>query len=394
MSQTTSASLASMDQHTAPGSRVGTRLRGWLTAGTSHLATLTALGGLLIFLAYAIGGWRVMATSTPATGQAFSWLKPDSWSIALLQSGNSILDVLGLAVALYAAYGIARWPALIPAFAGGMAAVTMGTGYLGGLAAGVLAGLLTRALQRITVPDTWRSLTDRAVFPLLTALLTAGVFFSAIVSPVLAWFTSWLNGKLTQYELTGHHLLLGLVLGLLVCCDLGGALYKIAYGYALVGIEEFTPTPAHLTFMAVVMAAGMVPTMGLSLASAVRGKLFTPAERGYGKVAWMLGLVAVPEGVIPFAVRDPLRVIPASMAGGAVTGVLTVAFGAGISVPHAGFLAFSQIDKPLLFAAAIAAGTLVTAGVAIALKSLTRAEVPATANTPTLKARKKVLAAN
>ncbi|MFD4878916.1 fructose-specific PTS transporter subunit EIIC [Streptomyces sp. NPDC058420] len=393
MSQTISVSPAPMDQHSAPSGRTGTRLRDWLTAGTSHLASVVTLGGLLLTLAYVIGGWKIMQISLPVTGADFSWLNPASWAETLQETGNGIMEILGLGVALYAAYGIACWPALIPAFAGGVAAATLNTGYLGGLTAGVIAGGVTLALQKISVPDRLRALTEKGVFPLLAAVVTAGMFFAGIISPALAWLNTWLNGKLVQYELTDHHLVLGLILGLLVCCDLGGALYKIAYGYALSGINTSAPTPAHMVFMAVVMAAGMAPTLGLSLATMARGKLFTPAERGYGKVAWILGLSAVPEGVIPFGVRDPLRVIPAAMAGGAVTGVLTMAFGSGTDVPHAGFLAFSQIGKPLLFAAAIAAGTLVTAGVAIALKSLSKAEVPATAPAST-KTRKRVLAAH
>ncbi|MFK0154757.1 fructose-specific PTS transporter subunit EIIC [Streptomyces sp. NPDC090493] len=370
-----------MDQDAPPGARAVTRLGRWLTDGTPYLAILTGLGGLLVVLAYAIGGWQIIQTSTDVVGQGFSWLRPASWAVAMLQTGNLVVDILGLAVALYAAYGVAGQSALIPAFAGGLAAVTMNTGYLGGLAAGVLAGAVTRALERITVPARWRAVTAKAVIPLITTLATAVVFFSALVNPQLAHLNSWMYGHLVALEVTDHHLLLGLVLGLAVCCDLGGAVYKIAYGYALAGIQSYSPIPAHTSFMAVVMAAGMVPPVGLSLATVIRRKLFTPAERSYGKVAWLPGLAFVPEAAVPFALRDPLRVIPASMAGGAVTGLLITTFGSTIPVPHGGFFAADQLGKPLLFAVAVAAGALVTAGVAVALKSLRRTEIPVSTGT-------------
>lgn len=378
MSPTTSASPAPMDQHAAPGDHAGTRLGRWLTAGIPQLATLTALGGLLVVLAYAIGGWQITQSSTNVSGQQFSWLRPDSWAVSLLQTGNLTLDVLCLAVALYIAYGIAGRSAMIPAFAGGLAAVTMNTGYLGGLAAGVLAGAATQALQRINVPARWRPLMAKAVIPLLTTLVTAVVFFSALVDPQLAQLHTWLYDKLVTLEVTDHRLALGLLLGLIVCCDFGGAVHKIALVYAIGGIDSFRPTPAHLAFMAVVVAAGMVPPLGMALATVVRRKLFTPAERGYGKVAWLLGAAGIPEATVPFALRDPLRVIPAAMAGGAVTGALTMTFGPTMAVPYGGFFAADQLGKPLLFAAAVAAGVLVTAALAVALKSLART-APATA---------------
>ncbi|BBC29051.1 hypothetical protein SGFS_003420 [Streptomyces graminofaciens] len=380
MSPTSSVSPAPMDQYAAPGRRAVTRLGLWLAAGTGHLATLTALGGLLVALAYAIGGWGITALSVNVTGQGFSWLRSDSWAVALLQTGNITLDLLGLAIALYTAYGIAGRPAVIPAFASGLAAMTMETGYLGGLAAGVIAGVTTRALQRINVPARWRPLMVDAAIPMVATLFTAVVFFRALVAPQIAQLDAWLYDKLVTLEVTDHHVVLGLVLGLIVCCDFGGTVQKAAFAYALGGIGSYVPTPAHMTFMAVVVAAGMVPALGMSLATGVRRKLFTEAERNYGKVAWLLGVVSAPVGAVPFALRDPLRVIPASMAGGAVTGVLIMTFGSTMAVPYGGFFAAGQLGKPLLFTAAVAAGALVTAGVAGALKSLRRT-APATATT-------------
>ncbi|WP_416980520.1 hypothetical protein [Streptomyces sp. T028] len=186
--------------------------------------------------------------------------------------------------------------------------------------------------------------------------------------------------------------MLGLVLGLAISCDLGGAVYKIAFGYALAGVDTYTPTPDHLTFMATVLAAAMAPSLGMSLATLARRRLFTESERQYGKVAWLLSMAASPQGAVPFALRDPLRVIPACMAGGSVAGVLVMTFGSTMAVPYGGFLASDKLGKPLLMVAAVAAGALVTALVTVALKSIGHAEAPAK-SASTVRARTKAAVA-
>ncbi len=127
--------------------------------------------------------------------------------------------------------------------------------------------------------------------------------------------------------------------------------------------------------MAAVMAAGMVPPLGMALATVVRKKLFTPAERENGKAAWVLGASFISEGAIPFAAADPLRVIPASMAGGAVTGALSMAFGATLRAPHGGIFVVPLIGSPFLYLIAIAAGTCVTTALVVLLKSM-RGQAP------------------
>ena len=129
-----------------------------------------------------------------------------------------------------------------------------------------------------------------------------------------------------------------------------------------------------MKIMAAVMAAGMVPPLGMALATTIRKKLFTTAERENGKAAWVLGASFISEGAIPFAAADPLRVIPASMAGGAVTGALAMAFGSTLRAPHGGIWVTFLIGKPFLYLLAIAAGTAVTAGLVIVLKGMRKAK--------------------
>jgi PTS system fructose-specific IIC component len=125
-----------------------------------------------------------------------------------------------------------------------------------------------------------------------------------------------------------------------------------------------------MKIMAAVMAAGMVPPLAMALATTVRGKLFTQTERENGKAAWVLGASFISEGAIPFAAADPLRVIPASMAGGAVTGALSMAFGATLRAPHGGIFVVPLIGNPLLYLVAIAAGVCVTTALVVVLKGM------------------------
>jgi PTS system fructose-specific IIC component len=206
-------------------------------------------------------------------------------------------------------------------------------------------------------------------------LLTAFVMYT-VVGTGLQHLTGWLHVKLAQLQFE-NLVVLGLVLGLLSCCDLGGAISKTAFGYGTVMLEGSDPSkfgPLNMTIMATVVAAVMVPPIAMSVATLVRGELFSDSERSFGKVSWLFGAVALSEGTIPFALSDPLRVLPASMAGGAVTGALVTTFSATISYPFGGIFAADLIGKPLLFAVAVAAGVFTTTLSVLGLKSLRRAE--------------------
>ncbi len=142
----------------------------------------------------------------------------------------------------------------------------------------------------------------------------------------------------------------------------------MAYAFAVGGLAN--PNEGSLKVMAAVMAAGMVPPLAMALATTVRGRLFTKAERENGKAAWVLGASFITEGAIPFAAADPLRVIPSAMAGGAVTGALSMAFGCTLRAPHGGIFVVPLIGQPLLYLLAIAAGTGVSTALVILLKGL------------------------
>ncbi|WP_416968106.1 fructose-specific PTS transporter subunit EIIC [Streptomyces sp. 4F14] len=377
----------------APTPPLGLGTGRWLAAGVPWFAPFTGIAAAMTVLALTISGPDLTDTADRILATA-DWTQPHTWAALLLKLGASGLSFLPVGLAAYLAYGIAGGPALVPGLLGGMAAMGVQGGVLAGLLAGLVAGGATLALVRISVPPRLRDITSTVLVPLLASLATAALVI-AFAGDQLTSLTGWLHGELVWLEFH-HTALTGALLGLMVCCDLGGAIGKSAIAFGVVGVSGVDPTkfsPADMTMMAAVVAAGMVPALGMSLATLARGRLFTPAERAYGKAAWLFGAASIPEGAVPFALADPLRVLPAGIAGGAVTGALTMTFGATITVPYGGFLAVGDMGKPLLLALAVVLGALVNAATAVGLKALGRQSAEARSMSPAPTFRAKVPAA-
>ncbi|RZD91008.1 PTS fructose transporter subunit IIABC [Streptomyces albidoflavus] len=370
------AGRAPMDEG-AEGDGFGTRLRTWLMTGVSYMVPFVAAGGLLIALAFALGGYKI--GDAPSVAEHFAWGEAASWAALMFQTGQAAFGFLVPVLAGFVAYGMADRPGLVPGFVGGAIAVTIDAGFLGGLVAGLLAGAVVAAIQRLTLPPVLRGIMPVVVIPLVSSAVVGFLMFVVVGGPIASFqkaMTDWLGG------LSGTNaVLLGVLLGLMMCFDLGGPVNKVAYAFAVGGLA--TPTDGSLKVMAAVMAAGMVPPLGMALATTVRARLFGKAERENGKAAWVLGASFISEGAIPFAAADPLRVIPSAMAGGAVTGALSMAFGATLRAPHGGLFVVPLIGNALLYVVAIAAGTVVTAALVVLLKSRRTVEpAPAASDTP------------
>ncbi|MFC9303477.1 fructose-specific PTS transporter subunit EIIC [Streptomyces albidoflavus] len=370
------AGRAPMDEG-AEGDGFGTRLRTWLMTGVSYMVPFVAAGGLLIALAFALGGYKI--GDAPSVAELFAWGEAASWAALMFQTGQAAFGFLVPVLAGFVAYGMADRPGLVPGFVGGAIAVTIDAGFLGGLVAGLLAGAVVAAIQRLTIPPVLRGIMPVVVIPLVSSAVVGFLMFVVVGGPIASFqkaMTDWLGG------LSGTNaVLLGVLLGLMMCFDLGGPVNKVAYAFAVGGLA--TPTDGSLKVMAAVMAAGMVPPLGMALATTVRARLFGKAERENGKAAWVLGASFISEGAIPFAAADPLRVIPSAMAGGAVTGALSMAFGATLRAPHGGLFVVPLIGNALLYVVAIAAGTFVTASLVVLLKSRRTVEpAPAASATP------------
>ncbi|MEU5579722.1 fructose-specific PTS transporter subunit EIIC [Streptomyces huasconensis] len=352
------------------GDGYGTKLRTWLMSGVSYMVPFVAAGGLLIALGFAIGGWKI--DKAPSVAEHFIWTDHTSWAALLFQIGGLAFAFLVPVLAGYIAYGMADRPGLVPGFVGGSVAVTIDAGFLGGLAAGLIAGAVVLAVQRVRVPAVLRGIMPVVVIPLISSAVVGFLMFLVVGKPIASLqsaLTDWLEG------LSGANaIILGVILGLMMCFDLGGPLNKVAYAFAVGGLAH--PTDGSLKVMAAVMAAGMVPPLAMALATTVRGRLFTKTERENGKAAWFLGASFITEGAIPFAAADPLRVIPASMAGGAVTGALSMAFGCTLRAPHGGVFVVPLIGQPLLYLVAIAAGVCVSTAVVVVLKGARKTTTP------------------
>ncbi|HEV7508368.1 MAG TPA: PTS fructose-like transporter subunit IIB [Thermoanaerobaculia bacterium] len=316
-----------------------------LMTGVSYMLPLVVAGGLLIALAFAIGGLN--AADKEGT---LAW--------ALMQIGGGTAFHLYVPVlAAFIAYSIADRPGLTPGLIGGMLATSLGAGFLGGIVAGFLAGYVTKIMNdRINLPQNLQGLKPVLILPLLSTLVVGLVMIFVVGPPVktaLLALTAWLNGMQETSAVV-----LGILLGAMMAFDMGGPLNKAAYTFAvgLLASKVYGP-------MAAVMAAGMTPPLALGLAATLFKNRFNQEERDASKAAIVLGISFVTEGAIPFAAKDPLRVIPCLMAGSAVTGALSLAAGVRLMVPHGGIfvLLIPHAVTPLgMYLVALAAGTLVS----------------------------------
>jgi len=315
-----------------------------LLTGVSYMLPMVVAGGLLIALSFVFGIEAFKEEGTLAA--------------ALMKiGGETAFQLMVPLLAGYIAYSIADRPGLAPGMIGGLLAGTLGAGFIGGIIAGFVAGYAAKAVSRwIPLPASIESLKPILIIPLLASLVTGLVMIYVVGTPVakmLAGLTEFLDTMGTS-----NAILLGLLLGTMMCVDLGGPVNKAAYAFSvgLLASQSYAP-------MAATMAAGMVPPIGMGIATLIARRKFAQTEREAGKAALVLGCCFISEGAIPFAAKDPLRVIPASIAGGALTGALSMAFGAKLLAPHGGLFVLlipNAINHALLYLLAILAGSLVT----------------------------------
>ncbi|WP_231611190.1 PTS fructose transporter subunit IIC, partial [Rhodococcus sp. CX] len=339
-----------------------------------------AAGGLLIALGFLLGGYDISDSAADIVVNNTLWDLPAGGvatylGAVLFQLGSLAFSFLVPALAGYIAFAIADRPGLAPGFTAGAVAVFVGAGFIGGLVGGIIAGFAALWVGRIPLPVWARGLKPVVIIPLLATLIVGALMFLVLGRPLAAittGLTDWLNGLSG-----GSAVILGVILGLMMCFDLGGPVNKAAYAFAVAGLA--VDNHASLQIMAAVMAAGMVPPLAMALSSTLRPKLYSTAERENGKAAWLLGASFISEGAIPFAAADPFRVIPSMMVGGAVTGAIVMATDVTLTAPHGGVFVIFAMDRVLWFFAALAAGTIVGALCVTLAKELKR---PAHLTTP------------
>ncbi|MGL4858742.1 MAG: PTS fructose transporter subunit IIBC [Enterobacteriaceae bacterium] len=334
------------------GAKVQTGLYRHLLTGVSYMLPMVVAGGLLIALSFAFGieafkqeGTLAAALMTIGGGSAFALMVP--------------------VLAGYIAFSIADRPGLTPGLIGGMLATSMGAGFLGGIIAGFLAGYVAKTIStQLKLPTNMEALKPILIIPLFSSLIVGLVMIYLIGAPIatlLQGLSRWL-----ETIGTANAIMLGAILGGMMCSDMGGPINKAAYtfGVGLLSAQSYAP-------MAAIMAAGMVPPLAMGLATLVARRKFSIAERDGGKAAMVLGLCFITEGAIPFAARDPLRVLPCCMVGGAVTGAISMAIGAKLMAPHGGLFVLlipGAITPVLGYLCAIMIGTLLSGLVYAILK--------------------------
>lgn len=291
-----------------------------LMTGVSFMLPFVVAGGLLIALAFAVGGIDAMAPGNAGT-----------LGYALAEIGaKAAFALIVPALAGYIAYSIADRPGIAPGMIGGMLAANLQAGFLGGIAAGFIAGYTAAFLNRhIRLHRNLEGLKPVLILPLIATAITGLLMIYVVgvpVAAVLAALTGWLKGMQGASALV-----LGLILGGMMAVDMGGPINKAAYASAAALLSSGVDAP-----MAAVMLGGMTPPLGLALATRLFPARFTAPEREAGGAAAVLGAAFITEGAIPFAAADPLRVIPAMVAGSAAAGALALSLGVTLKVPHGG----------------------------------------------------------
>lgn len=319
-----------------------------LMTGVSFMLPFVTAGGLLIALAFALGG--IYAFDDAHKGTL-------AWSLFQIGAKSGFMLMVP-ALAGYIAYSIADRPGIAPGMIGGLVAVNMDAGFIGGILAGFIAGYGVHWINRaLRLPCSLEGLKPVLILPVLGTLLVGLLMMYVIGTPVaglLAWLTDWLRGMQG-----GSAILLGLLLGGMMAVDMGGPVNKASYAFstALISSQVYTP-------MAATMIGGMTPPLGIALATWLFSNRFTAEERGTAGAAGVLGLSFVTEGAIPYAARDPLRTIPALILGSAVAGAISMAAGVELKVPHGGVFVLpipNAVTHLGIYLLALLAGVAVTA---------------------------------
>lgn len=319
-----------------------------LMTGVSYMLPFVVAGGLLIALSFALGGIYAFDDAHKGT---LAW--------SLFQIGaKSAFALIVPVLSGYIAYSIADRPGVAPGMVGGMLAASLSAGFLGGIVSGFLAGYTALLINRhLKLHRNLEGLKPVLIIPLFSTLIVGLLMIYVVGSPVAAALHA-LEGWLRSMQ-AGSAVVLGLILGGMMAVDMGGPVNKAAYAFSAGLIASHVYTP-----MAATMAAGMTPPLGIALATWLFRGRFGEEEREAGKAAAVLGIAFITEGAIPFAARDPMRVIPSCIAGSAVAGAISMAAGVELKVPHGGVFVLpipNAVTHLGVYALAIVAGTLVTA---------------------------------
>ncbi len=308
-------------------------LKQYLLCGVSYVIPFVACGGILIATAIAL------APMTPGLGPDFSQaplLK------LLLEIGTAAFALVVPVLAGYIAFGMADRPGLVPGFVGGFVANTVGAGFLGGIIAGLLAGGAVLLIRKLKVPRVLRPVMPILVIPVLASVAVGLIMYGVLGAPIrdlmvyLAQALRTLGG--------GNQVLLGLLLGAMIAFDMGGPVNKAAFFFGAAMIKE-----GNFSVMGACAVAICIPPLGLGLATLFSPGRWSSQEKEAGLAALTMGAMGITEGAIPFAVADPLRVIPIIVGSSALGAALAMLGGVGDHAPHGGLIVLFVVDHPLWY---------------------------------------------
>lgn len=318
-----------------------------LMSGVSNMLPFVVGGGILIALSFMFG-----ITASNPNDPSFN---PIAKLLNDIGGGNAFFLMVPV-MAGFIGMSIADRPGFAPAMVGGLISLNNGGGFLGGLIGGFLGGYVIVLLKKLfnKLPDSFEGLKPVLLYPLFGIFITGALMYGFIVDPIAT-----LNSGVTEFLKslgTGNLVLLGIVLGAMMATDMGGPINKAAFTFGIMMITAGDYAP-H----AAVMAGGMVPPLGIALATTFFKDKFTKDERDAGKTCYIMGLSFITEGAIPFAAADPARVIPASIIGSGIAGGLSMLFGVQLPAPHGGLFVLPVVTNPVMYLLAIVIGSVVTA---------------------------------
>ena len=316
-----------------------------LMNGVSHMLPFVIGGGILIALAFLLDDYSIDPSNFGKNTPLAAFFKT---------TGDTAFGFMLPILAGFIAMSIGDRPALAVGFVGGALANSGGSGFLGALLAGFIAGYLVLGLKKLFdyLPDSLEGLKPTLLYPVFGILLI-GVIITYIVNPPVGALNNLMTNALNSMG-ESSSVVLGLILGGMMSIDMGGPFNKAAYVFGTASL-----TSGNYVIMASVMAGGMVPPLAIALCTTFFKKKFTANERKSGITNYIMGLSFITEGAIPFAASDPARVIPSCVVGSAIAGGLTALFGCTLRAPHGGIFVTPVIGNPFGFLAAVAIGSIV-----------------------------------
>ena len=318
-----------------------------LMSGVSNMLPFVVGGGILIALSFMFG----IKAADPAD--------PNFSPIAKLLSdigGKNAFFLMIPVMAGFIGMSIADRPGFAPAMVAGLISANNGAGFLGALIGGFLGGYVVLLLKKVlrVLPESLEGLKPVLFYPVFGILITGVLMYKVILTPVV-----FLNNGMTSFLGglgTGNLVLLGVIVAGMMAIDMGGPINKASFtfGIAMIAAGNYYPHAA-------VMAGGMVPPLGIALATTIYKNRFTKDEREAGKTCYIMGASFITEGAIPFAAADPMRVIPACVIGAGLAGGLSMLFKVQLPAPHGGLFVLPVMTNPMMYLVAVIAGSVVTA---------------------------------